>query len=205
MTKLLRVIAHVGPHETVMPLGDVRESMDRKEIPDAPRMLRERALVIAGFVGDCLRPHVVRLSLAGSLRRGTADVGDVDLLIIPKDYEWRTVLRRISGVRILADGGKRVLLALSTGERVDVIATSSESWGAALQYLTGSRWHNISLRQRAIALGLTLNEYGVWRGKERLAGNREGDVYRALGLRWVPPACRQNPVGRGWVRVPSMP
>jgi DNA polymerase (family 10) len=207
--KVLRVLARGGAHEIEMPPDDVQRDIDRKHF-EGPRIPREHALTIAAHVALELAPLSQRFAYAGSLRRGNDDVGDIDILIVPKDdsvFDWlERFLWDERGVprpyNVLVSGPRKVMLALEGGERVDIIATRHSEWGAALQYLTGSRWHNISLRQRARDRGLKLNEHGVFRVDDgtKLAGDSEGGIYAALGLRWVPPECRQNPIGKRWER-----
>ena len=80
------------------------------------------------------------------------------------------------------------------GLQVDLRALPHESYGAAMQYFTGSKEHNIVLRSRALKLGLTLNEYGLFRveDEQRVAGETEEEIYAALGLAWIPPELREN-------------
>ena len=137
--------------------------------------------------------RVTRAELAGSLRRGRETIGDVDLLVTSK--ESPRALREISRLpevtRILAVGPTRATLMMGTVQ-VDVRAVAPESFGAALQYFTGSKKHNTHLRAIARQHGLKINEYGVFRGTRRLGGTEEEDVYRLVGMPLIPPELRED-------------
>jgi DNA polymerase (family 10) len=137
---------------------------------------------------------VASIELAGSYRRGNATVGDLDILVVATD--GADALHRFvtypQAARVLAQGPTRASIVLQDGLQADLRIVPPESHGAALCYFTGSKAHNIALRKLAQAKGLKLNEYGVFRGKERIAGATEEEVYRALGLRWIPPESRED-------------
>ena len=131
---------------------------------------------------------------AGSLRRGRETVGDLDILSTDPEAIER-FLAHPSVHDVLAHGGTKASARFgSEGLQVDVRVVAQESFGAALQYFTGSKEHNVALRQRALKMGLTLNEYGLFtlEGERRVAGETEEDVYEALGLAWIPPELREN-------------
>ena len=134
-------------------------------------------------------PDVDRADIAGSLRRGKETIGDVDILIASAAGEQ--ALSRISklpGVkRVTALGETRLSMILEGDLQVDVRAVGVDSYGAALQYFTGSKEHNVHLRTLARDLGLKINEYGVFQGDRKIGGEREEDVYASLGLAWMPP------------------
>jgi DNA polymerase (family 10) len=131
---------------------------------------------------------------AGSLRRGRDTVGDIDLLATAADS--RDVMRRFAdyagAARLLSRGPTRSSIVLKSGIQADLRVVPARSYGAALVYFTGSRAHNIALRRLAQAQGLKINEYGVYRGKRRIAGETEASVYSALGLRTIAPEQREN-------------
>jgi len=95
-------------------------------------------------------------------------------------------------VEVLAKGSTRATVRLRPGVQVDVRVVPAESFGAALHYFTGSKAHNIAVRRLAMARGLKLNEYGVFRGEERIGGRRERDVFDAVGLPFIPPELRED-------------
>jgi len=198
----IRKVFRFSADSVTMPPPIVRRAMDTKG-PRRPRAEAGRTLRLAA---ELLEPFVTRYAFAGSYRRGREDCGDGDLLILPKpseagkrDSSWRGALE--SGFEYLLGGVSRQRILIE-GFPVDVIATTPEAWGAALCYLTGSRWHNIAMRVRAKDHGFTLNEYGLWRGKRRIAGRTEAEIYRALGLRWHPPACREGGYRLYAIRAP---
>jgi len=146
-------------------------------------------------------PEVERAEVAGSFRRGRDTIGDVDLLTATR--QPRDVLVAFAALpqveRILLRGDTKCSVVVE-GMQVDCRAVAPDQFGAAWQYFTGSQAHNIRLRGMALKLGLTLNEYGVFRidGGTRVAGETEEDVYAALGLRWIAPEQRED---RGEVEV----
>jgi DNA polymerase (family 10) len=140
---------------------------------------------------------VEEITPAGSLRRGRETVGDLDLLVtgpaatavLERFIAWPKV------DEVLARGENKASARVAReGLQVDVRALPRESYGAALQYFTGSKDHNIVVRQRALKQGLTLNEYGLFRLEDntRIAGAGEHEIYRILGLDWIPPELREN-------------
>lgn len=142
-------------------------------------------------------PGVDKVTTAGSLRRGRETVGDIDLLVTgPSAAD--ALERFVAYPRVHQVLGKGANKASATvgleGVQVDVRALPVESYGAAMQYFTGSKEHNIAIRQRALKLGLTLNEYGLFRvdDESRMAGATEEEVYEKLGLAWIPPELREN-------------
>jgi DNA polymerase (family 10) len=134
---------------------------------------------------------------AGSLRRGRETIGDLDLLIT--GHQTAAALDRVATYprvhQILGRGPNKTSVQLGReGFQVDVRALPAESTGAALQYFTGSKEHNVAVRIRAVRQGLKLSEYGLFRAEDeaRVAGETEEGVYAALGLQWVPPEMREN-------------
>jgi DNA polymerase (family 10) len=131
----------------------------------------------------------------GSVRRGAETCGDVDILAIGGTPDVMDRLAAYDVVeRVLAKGETKTSVLLRNGIQADLRLVSPESRGAALQYFTGSKAHNIALRDRALAAGLRLNEYGLFRidGNERVAGETEASIYAALGLDEVPPELRES-------------
>ena len=139
-------------------------------------------------------PAVRSISACGSFRRMKETVGDLDILCTGSD--GRGIVDHfvhLSGVtRVLAAGETKGSVIFHDRYQVDLRVVPKESYGAALQYFTGSKQHNIHLRTIAKGLGLKISEYGVFRGSERVGGEEEEDVYRALGLPWIPPELRED-------------
>lgn len=139
-------------------------------------------------------PGVEQAELCGSARRYKDTVGDLDFLVASR--EGKAVVEgfvRLPQVKeIYAKGKERATVFLNNGLQVDLRVVPPESYGAGLQYLTGSKAHSIRLRALAQEKGLKLSEYGVFRGEKRLAGETEEGVYAALGLPFIPPPLRED-------------
>ncbi|HXF82834.1 MAG TPA: DNA polymerase/3'-5' exonuclease PolX [bacterium] len=157
-----------------------------------------KVLPLAREIVEALRalPEVRDLEVAGSLRRMKETIGDIDVLVTSsrpeRVMEVFTTLPRVR--QVLARGPTRSSVLLDSGLQADVRVVEPESFGAALQYFTGSKDHNVKLRERAVRAGLKINEYGVFRARDeaRLAGRTEEEVYRAVGLPWIPPEVRED-------------
>ncbi len=137
---------------------------------------------------------VNRAEAAGSLRRRKEDIGDLDILITSKDApEALKQLAELPIVRqVLETGDTKAAVIVEGGIHVDIRAVPGKSFGAAMQYFTGSKQHNIHLRKIARERGLKCNEYGLFRGPKRIGGEKEDDIYGALGMRTMPPELRED-------------
>ncbi|WP_214020682.1 DNA polymerase/3'-5' exonuclease PolX [Methanoculleus sp.] len=148
----------------------------------------ERRLLSLASVGQ--------VSLAGSIRRRKETIGDVDVLVTSTRPEAvMEVFATLPGVeRVLVRGTTKTSVVLATGIQVDLRVVEDEHFGAALQYFTGSKEHNIALRKLAIARNWRLNEYGLvdLASGRTVAGKDEAGVYRALGLAWIEPELRED-------------
>lgn len=151
---------------------------------------------IAEPLAEALRTGapVDRLEIAGSYRRGRETVGDLDLLATSAAPAavFDAFDHGPSVASVVLRGPTKETVRLKDGLQVDLRVVPPESFGAALQYFTGSKDHNVRLRTRARGLGLKVNEYGVFRGDERVAGATEAEVYRSLGLPEIPPELRED-------------
>lgn len=170
----------------------------------AGRFLLSYGHEIASEIMGGLRalPGVQRVETAGSLRRGKETIGDLDILVTGDalagdsagsvlDY----VVQLPSVLEVLGRGINKASVKYGVEAlQVDVRALAKESFGAAMQYFTGSKEHNVVLRTNALKLGLTLNEYGLFTlvGNQRVAGTTEEEVYAKLGYDWIPPELREN-------------
>ncbi len=137
---------------------------------------------------------VQQIAIAGSIRRRKETVKDIDLLItseVPSKV-MEEVAKLPLVEEVLAFGETKTSVRLRIGIQMDVRVVPAESWGAALAYFTGSKAHNIRVRELALERGLKINEYGVFRGEERIAGKTEEEVYAAVGLPWIPPELRED-------------
>ena len=140
-------------------------------------------------------PGVARAEAAGSLRRRQETVGDLDLLVAAADGgpAMRAFVSGAGVAEVLAQGPTRASVRLESGIQADLRVVPPESFGAALHYFTGSKSHNIALRTRAVRMGLKLSEYGVFDRKgRRLGGATEEEVFRAVGLPFIPPELREG-------------
>ena len=146
---------------------------------------------------------VAGVQAAGSFRRGKETVGDLDLLVtMPEDRADAEHVAAVSEEilkfpriqQVLARGENKVSFVLENGLQVDVRLLPPSQTGAALLYFTGSKEHNVTLRQRALKMGYTLNEYALSRLKDEkvVASRTEEDIYKKLGLAWIPPEIREN-------------
>ena len=137
---------------------------------------------------------VVQAEAAGSLRRMRATVGDIDLLVASADPE--PVMDRFVSLPLVAEvslrGPTKCTVILQNGLQVDLRVLPLERYGSLLQYFTGSKDHNVALRELALKQGLSLSEYGFKRDGEEILCPREEDVYHTLGLEWIPPELREN-------------
>ncbi|HIM29269.1 MAG TPA: DNA polymerase/3'-5' exonuclease PolX [Planctomycetes bacterium] len=152
-----------------------------------------------------------QLELAGSYRRCKETIGDLDILIVSQEPD--AVMDRFAAYPSLRDtivrGGTKMSIRLQSGLQVDLRLVPEESFGAALQYFTGSKEHNVELRGRAKSRGLKINEWGVYRidGEEEtyIAGQTEEDVYQTLELPWIPPELRECRQEFLWAEKNNLP
>jgi DNA polymerase (family 10) len=137
---------------------------------------------------------VEKVTPAGSLRRGRETVGDLDLLVTGRDHaRIAEHFAKFPGVaEVLAKGEDKVSVKLKNDLQVDLRLLDAESYGAALQYFTGSKEHNVALRDRAKRRGWKLSEYGLFEGDKVIASRTEEEIYARLGLAWIPPELREN-------------
>jgi DNA polymerase (family 10) len=147
-------------------------------------------------------PGIARITPAGSLRRGRETVGDLDILVTGKaccseaarEKAVEYVAKYPPLMDVIARGDNKISFRLRTGMQVDVRLLPPESFGAAMQYFTGSKAHNVALRQRALKMGYTLNEYSLADLKtgKPVAGKTEEEIYAQLKLDYIPPELREN-------------
>src|SRR5688572_10443943 len=176
---------------------NIRRGMERLS-QQTGRALISVAMDLAEFFLERLagREDVQRIEYAGSLRRMAETIGDVDLLVASEDPE--AVMETFTGVgvveRVLAKGDKKTSVITRKGLQVDLRLVPLEAWGAAMIYFTGSKAHNIRIREMAVRKGLKLNEYGLFRAKSGtlIVARTEEEVYSKLGLPWIPPTLRED-------------
>src|SRR3989344_7134404 len=138
--------------------------------------------------------EVEKVDMAGSLRRMKETIGDVDFLVISKEpVKVMDFFVSLPGVvKIWGKGNTKASVRLKDGFDMDIRVVPKRSYGAALQYFTGSKEHNIATRKIAIDKGLKLSEYGLFKGKKMIASETEEDIYQALGMACPPPEIREN-------------
>ncbi len=181
--------------------------MGKKKIDDMKRGIeifkesKERTLLgvavplAEGVVREIAKiPGTEGTILAGSIRRMRETVRDMDILTISDNTE--AVVDAFTGMKfvkdVLASGGTKGSVILKEGMQADLRVVGPESYGAALLYFTGSKAHNVKLRTLATKKGLKINEYGVYKGEKRIAGETEKEMYKTLGLPYIPPELRED-------------
>jgi len=214
-------IALVYEHLKVATIDDLERICNEQKLRELPRMgakLEEKVLksiaqyrqrtgrFLLSFAkksADELIPYLSetggldKIAPAGSLRRGKETIGDLDLLVTgagAAEALERFVVHP-KAHNLLSKGVNKASIQFGLeGLQVDLRALPHESYGAAMQYFTGSKEHNIVIRSRALKLGLTLNEYGLFRleNEQRVGGETEEEIYEQLGMRWIPPELREN-------------
>ena len=201
-------LAREGKIRILPRMGEKHEAKLLKAIEDyrriAGRFLLDAAEREAQKIVDHLKdfPGVEKVTPAGSLRRGRETVGDLDILVTGKaccdDAERDKLVEHIIKLpglmEIIARGENKVSFRLRGGMQVDVRLLPPESFGAAMQYFTGSKAHNVALRQRALKMGYTLSEYSLARLDDQkvAAGKTEREIYAKLKLDYIPPELREN-------------
>jgi DNA polymerase (family 10) len=170
---------------------------------NSSRLRIDKAQYQADIISNLIRefPGIDEITPAGSLRRGRETIGDLDLLVTGPACEPDVVSAAVEYVaalplidKLLAKGQNKVSFTLRNNLQVDVRLLPRSGYGAALQYFTGSKMHNVALRQRAIKRGLTLNEYALLRVEDNVivASASEADIYNALDLDYIAPELREN-------------
>jgi len=197
----LEAAAREGRLRALKGMGAKKEAQILRALQERARFTGRRLMAeaydaAAALVG-ALREHApeAEVAMVGSLRRGCETCGDLDVLAAgapPSLMEAFTGYRQVE--RVLAHGETKSSVLLWGGFQADLRLVPRESLGAALQYFTGSKAHNIVLRDRAIQRGMKLNEYGLYRNEDGslVAGESEEAIYEALGLAFVPPELREN-------------
>jgi DNA polymerase (family 10) len=192
--KKLRELPRMGAkleEKVLRSIAQHRERSGRFLLSFADNTARELAAYLADVEG------IEAITPAGSLRRGRETIGDLDLLVTGPGAA--AALEKVAAnprvQEVLGRGVNKTSVKIGReGLQVDVRALEHSCFGAAMQYFTGSKEHNVALRQRAIRMGFKLSEYGLFRADDdsRVAGETEEGVYAALGLDWIPPELREN-------------
>lgn len=168
----------------------LRSSGDRVLVDVAAELAEDVVTALSELSG------VLRCSYAGSLRRGRETIGDIDVLVAARGS--RPVMRAFTELpyvtEVIAHGEKKTSVRTDRGLQVDLRVVPPDSWGAAMIYFTGSKAHNIRIRERAVHQKLKLSEYGLFDAEsgKKIVSRTEEDVYGRLGLPWIPPTLRED-------------
>jgi DNA polymerase (family 10) len=191
-------------------MGPKKQALILTALDERKRHAGRHLLSQLRTAADALITHLqahapaVTITPVGSFRRGAETCGDLDLVADGADASLMDAFVLYGPIeRVLGQGDTKSSVLLQGGLQADLRLVASDSRGAAMQYFTGSKAHNIALRDRAMARGLKLNEYGLFRvdGDVKIAGDTEEGIYEALGLAWVPPELRE---GRGELQAAEM-
>ena len=195
-------LARQGKLRDLPRMGEKLEQKILKSIEAHQRTAGRFHISVADEWAGKVRRHLLdcagvkKVTPAGSLRRGCETIGDLDLLVTGGSPSRITeqFLRFPEIAAVLAQGENKISVKLKSGIQVDVRMLEEESYGAALQYFTGSKAHNVALRDRAKRMGYKLSEYGLFRISDdhKVASRTEQEVYRALGLDYIEPELREN-------------
>ena len=173
---ILQGIAFVEKNRGRFLLGDILPEV--KEILEKLKTLKE----------------VKQINVAGSVRRMKETIGDVDILVASREPKpIADFFVSMDGVeKVWAKGRTRCSIRMKQGFDCDLRVVPENSYGSALQYFTGSKEHNITIRKIAIKRGLKLNEYGIFKGKKQIGGKTEQEIYKILGMKYIAPELREN-------------
>lgn len=209
----LKAACEAGRLATLKGFGKKTEQAILQNLDQAVEHARRFSIAEARAAAEAIVDDLLQLAdvsqaeIAGSCRRRRESCGDLDVLAVCSDPG--PPMDRLAAhplvVSVLQRGETKQRVRLKNGMELDLRVVPEASFGAALQYFTGSKEHNVVVRQRAKDLGLKLNEYGVFRGDEQIAGATESDVYAAVGLPWIAPELRENRREFEWADAGALP
>jgi len=197
----LRTSARAGRLRGLRGMGPKKEALILKAIEERSqdtgrRLLSETSALATSVIEHLKASHPsVEFVAVGSLRRAAETCGDLDVLAVGGDVSLMDAFIQHPSVdRVLGHGETKSSVRMSGGFQTDLRLVAPAQRGAAMQYFTGSKAHNVALRDRALQMGLTLNEYGLYRRADNalMAGASEEGIYEALGLQWIPPELRED-------------
>jgi len=201
--KNLKDLEKAAKTHKIAPLFDFGEKTEKNILEGIAFLKRSKGRFLLGEIMPVVKEVLEKLeklkevketSVAGSVRRMKETIGDVDFLVISKDpqkvMDFFVSLPEV--IRIWSKGPTRSSIRTKDGFDMDIRVVPAKSYGSALQYFTGSKEHNIVTRKITMEKGLKLNEYGLFRGSKMIAGKTEKEVYKAIGLSWIPPELREN-------------
>jgi len=199
----LKDLEKVAKEHKIAPLFGFGEKTEKNILEGIEFLKRSKGRFLLGEILPTVKEvyeklknlkEVERVDPAGSVRRMKETIGDVDFLVISKEPEkvmdFFTSLPGI--IKIWGKGGTKSSVRMKEGFDMDIRVVPAKSYGSALQYFTGAKEHNIATRKIAMDKGLKLSEYGLFRGPKMIAGKTEEEVYKALGMDWIPPEMREN-------------
>ncbi len=201
--KNLKDLERAAKTHKIAPLFGFGEQTEKNILQGIEFLKRDKGRFLLGKIMPAVKEiyekikavqGVKHISLAGSLRRKKETIGDADILVVAeKPQAVMDFFVNLPGVeKVWGKGGTKASVRISEGFDVDIRVVPEKSYGAALQYFTGCKEHNVATRRMAIEKGLKLSEYGVFRGAKMIAGKTEEDVYRAIGLPYIEPELREN-------------
>lgn len=201
----LKSAANKGLLRDLPKMGEKSEQEILKAIDEFSQFSTERSLVhdahrSALQVIEHMKQlkEIDKIQFAGSLRRGQETVGDIDILTTTKNIEKdrEKVMKHFTSfesvINVIAEGETKSSVILDSGIQVDLRLVENESFGAALHYFTGSKEHNVRIRDIAKRRGMKVNEYGLYKGDKKLAGETEESMFEKLELPYIPPEMRRN-------------
>ncbi|MEK7540743.1 MAG: DNA polymerase/3'-5' exonuclease PolX [Patescibacteria group bacterium] len=201
--KTIKDLEKAAKSRKIAPLFGFGEKTEKNILQGIEFLKIDKDRSLLGFIMPEVRKIILKLenlkevkkiSIAGSARRMKETIGDIDILIASDNPEKvNDFFVSLPGIKkVWAKGPTKSSVHLEEGFDVDLRIVKEESFGSALQYFTGSKEHNIATRKIAIRKGLKLNEYGVFRGRKKIAGQTEKDVYDAIGLSYIEPEMRED-------------
>ena len=178
-------------------IENIRKNIAFAESAGGRVRLGQAMPVACWFVAELGKLKTVkRAEYAGSVRRGKETIGDLDVIVAADEKDAAAIsdvfVHLEPVTEVLMQGPTKSSVRTEGGMQVDLRVVSPKQFGTALMYFTGSKEHNIAMRQRAIDQGMRLNEYALTKGKQIVAGTTEHDVFAVLGLKWIPPALRED-------------
>ncbi|KAA0002668.1 MAG: DNA polymerase/3'-5' exonuclease PolX [Thermoplasmata archaeon] len=201
--KNLNDLERVAKEGKIRHLKGMGEKTEQKILENIEFARKKGGRVLLGFalpeamrIIKVLEKDAERISLAGSLRRKKETIGDMDILAISSNSQKLmdkfTSMKEVE--KVLAKGETKSSIRLKSGIQVDLRIVDKKSFGSALQYFTGSKEHNIEIRKIAVRNKYKLNEYGLFEKEsgKKIAGETEEEVYKALGMQYIPPELREN-------------
>ena len=193
----LRDLARFGQKREEKLVAAIAAYKKRASMPKRRPMAEALAAAEALVARMTAVPNVLACDYAGSLRRRAETVGDLDILVAADKANAPAIMEAFATApevtEILARGDTKTSVVLDGGMQADLRVVPKESWGAAMQYFTGSKDHNVAMRTVAVKKGLKVSEYGVFKEDgTKIAGEDEAGVYEAIGLAWMEPELREN-------------